>query len=201
MNPEILVDQIVLFHQNAIITWKNTAITLNEQGLMSAVEANHAYNYQLWQAEDRARRQDMGDTFVVTAKREIDTCNQKRNNQMENMDEHFMQTLNPAPYQNTKVHSETPGMMIDRLSILSLKIYHMDIQAKRQDVDASHRQACEGKLSQLQEQRNQLANCLKDLLIEIQNQTRTFRVYKQHKMYNDPKLNPELYQNPKAVQV
>lgn len=195
MNTDILIDEILNFHQNSIKTWKNTDITLALQGLMSAVEANHVFNYKLWHAEDRARRQDMGDAFVVAAKREIDACNQQRNNQMEKMDEYFIQTLEPASYLETKVHSETPGMMIDRLSILALKIYHMDIQAKRQDVDTQHQQSCQEKLIQLQAQREQLAKCLKDLIQEVQAKTRTFRVYKQHKMYNDPKLNPELYQN------
>jgi hypothetical protein len=111
------------------------------------------------------------------------------------MDEHLIQSLQPASHLSTKVHSETPGMMIDRLSILALKIYHMEIQANRQDADLPHRQSCELKLNQLQAQRDQLAACLQDLLFEVQEKTRTFRVYKQHKMYNDPKLNPELYQH------
>jgi hypothetical protein len=195
MNPEILIDEILDFHQNTINNWKNTPLTLSAQGLMAAIEANHAFNFKLWHAEDRARRQDMGDAFVVAAKREIDSCNQNRNNQMEKIDEYFIQTLEPASHLTTQVHSETPGMMIDRLSILALKIYHMDIQAKRDDVDSSHQQTCQEKLQQLQAQRRQLADCLKTLVQEIQNKTRTFRVYKQHKMYNDPKLNPELYQN------
>lgn len=194
MNAENLIHEIMDFHQNTIHAWKKTPLTLSEQGLMAAIEANHAFNFKLWHAEDRARRQDMGDAFVVAAKREIDSCNQNRNNQMEKIDEYFIQTLQPASHLATKVHSETPGMMIDRLSILALKIYHMDIQTKREDVDQTHQLSCQEKLNQLQAQKQQLASCLQDLLQEIQNKTRTFRVYKQHKMYNDPKLNPELYQ-------
>jgi len=197
MNAKNFVNAILDFHQAAILRWKTQGITQQEQALMAAVEANHAYNFQLWNAEDRARRQDMGDNFVVMAKREIDACNQKRNNEMEIMDGYFIAELDPAPHTQTKVHSETPGMMIDRLSILALKIYHMDLQTKRQDVDPMHQENCQIKLTQLKEQARQLGDCLQDLLMEIQEKTRTFRVYKQHKMYNDPKLNPELYASTK----
>ena len=190
---ENLVQQIADFHQQAIVRWKSSGVQTQHEDLLAAVEANHKFNYQLWHAEDRARRQDMGDNFVVEAKREIDSCNQQRNNQMEQMDQYFIRMLNPASHLSCKVHSETPGMMIDRLSILSLKIYHMDVQAKREDVEPEHRQTCQNKLSQLNQQHRQLIHCLSELLQEVKNQTRTFRVYHQHKMYNDPKLNPELY--------
>lgn len=199
MHAKNFVNAILDFHQSAILRWKTQGINQQEQALMGAVEANHAYNFQLWNAEDRARRQDMGDNFVVMAKREIDACNQKRNNEMEVMDGYFIAQLDPAPHTETKVHSETPGMMIDRLSILALKIYHMDLQTKRQDVDTMHQEHCQIKLAQLKEQARQLGDCLQDLLMEIQNKTRTFRVYKQHKMYNDPTLNPELYANTKVT--
>jgi hypothetical protein len=194
MNIITLVDQITNFHHDAIVRWKQTGVQTEEHDLMGAVEANHAYNYQLWHAEDRARRSDMGSDFIVAAKREIDQCNQRRNNEMEKIDQFIIGMLNPAPYENCKVHSETPGMMIDRLSILALKIYHMHLQTIRDDVDSHHIQQCNQKLQQLKAQKEQLSTCLKELLIEVENKTRTFRIYQQHKMYNDPKLNPELYQ-------
>jgi hypothetical protein len=190
---EKLIQQITDFHHQAIVRWKAFGVQTQEQDLMAAVEANHRFNYQLWHAEDRARRQDMGDRYVVEAKREIDFCNQQRNNQMEKIDQYLIALLNPASYEHCKVHSETPGMMIDRLSILSLKIYHMDLQTSRDDVDAQHVQNCLQKLAQLKIQHQQLSVCLAQLLDEVQNHTRTFRVYHQHKMYNDPALNPELY--------
>ena len=193
MNIDTLVKLITTFQHDAIVRWKQSGVQTQEQGVMQCVEANHAYNYQLWHAEDRARRQDMGDEFVVKAKREIDSCNQKRNNEMENIDKFMIQTLEPAPHQTCKVHSETPGMMIDRLSILALKIYHMKEQTLRQDVEPSHQEQCQAKFNQLCIQQQQLSDCLQELLHEIQNKTRTFRIYQQHKMYNDPQLNPELY--------
>ena len=193
MNINHIAEQIVQFQHDAIVRWKSNGVQTSQQDLLAAVEQNHQHNYLLWHAEDKARRNDMGDAFVVQAKREIDKHNQARNNQMEIIDLFFIEHLNPASHVECKVHSETPGMMIDRLSILALKIYHMHIQTERRDVDEHHRQQCQIKLTQLKLQHQQLTRCLDELLYEIQNKTRTFRIYQQHKMYNDPKLNPELY--------
>ena len=193
MNIPSLCQQIIDFHQNAIVRWKAHGVQTQELELMAFIEANHRFNFQLWHAEDRARRKDMGDAFVVEAKREIDDCNQRRNNQMEYIDKYFEDLLKPASHLDTRVHSETPGMMIDRLSILSLKIYHMHEQTIRQDVDATHIENCLSKHAQLKAQHQQLKRCLEELLDDIKNQKRTFRLYHQHKMYNDPNLNPALY--------
>lgn len=190
-----LVNQISALHRDCIVSWKKDRQTQNQDAFLTLVEENHAFNYQLWHAEDRARRDDMGYEYVYHAKREIDHCNQQRNNRMEYMDEWLFRTLNPAPASTCVVHSETPGMMIDRLSILALKAYHMDIQTSRKDVNEAHRNQCQEKLHTIEQQQHQLQQCLHELLEEIANQTRTFRVYHQFKMYNDPKLNPELYLN------
>ncbi len=187
------VTQIANLQRDCIINWKKTDIQLKEAGLLRLVEENHAFNYQLWHAEDRARRNDQGFEFVYHAKREIDLCNQQRNNRMEAMDEWFYTLLQPAAPSTCPVHSETPGMMIDRLSILALKAYHMGLQIARDDVDANHKQTCLTKFQTLEQQQTQLQHCLQSLLIETSNKTRTFRVYHQFKMYNDPTLNPELY--------
>ncbi len=187
------------FQQTAIENWKTQGIQYQESEWMSFVEANHAFNYQLWNAEDRARRNDMGDAFVVKAKREIDYFNQQRNNQMENIDKAMIELFQPASYEECPVNSEAPGMMIDRLSIMSLKIYHMRLQTLRTDVEHAHIQNCQMKLDQLYIQHQQLSQCLKELLEQVQQKTRTFRVYHQHKMYNDPSLNPELYQQKQTI--
>jgi hypothetical protein len=193
MNLKHIAEQIVQFHHDAIVRWKSDGVQTSQYDLMAAVEQNHQHNYLLWHAEDRARRNDMGDAFVVQAKREIDKHNQARNNQMEAMDHYFIEHLKPASHTQCKVHSETPGMMIDRLSILALKIYHMRLQTERLDVDEQHRKQCLAKLNQLNLQHQQLTQCLSELLQDIEHQNKTFRIYQQHKMYNDPKLNPELY--------
>ncbi|NSL17131.1 DUF4254 domain-containing protein [Tatlockia micdadei] len=187
------VTEIADLHHNCIVRWKNSELIFNHQNFLALVEENHAFNYQLWHAEDRARRDDMGYEFVYSAKREIDHYNQQRNNRMEAMDEWLYNALKPADPNDCPVHSETPGMMIDRLSILALKAYHMNLQAKREEVDDAHRQKCHRKWQTIIAQQNQLLDCLKHLFNEIADGTRTFRVYHQFKMYNDPTLNPQLY--------
>ncbi|ETO94499.1 DUF4254 domain-containing protein [Legionella oakridgensis] len=190
-----LVTQITTLQHDCIIAWKKNDIKLTQEGILRFVEENHAFNYQLWHAEDRARRDDMGFEFVYRAKREIDHYNQQRNNRMEAMDEWIFNQLRPSQAPHCPVHSETPGMMIDRLSILALKTYHMKLQTQRADVEESHRQTCLAKLAVIEEQKLQLQACLTQLFDEILKQTRTFKIYHQFKMYNDPKLNPELYQS------
>ncbi|APF01924.1 TPA: DUF4254 domain-containing protein [Legionella pneumophila] len=184
---------ITNLHKTSIIHWKTNGIEYQHKQFLQLVEENHAFNFQLWHAEDKARRDDMGFEFVYQAKREIDAYNQQRNNRMEAMDEWLYKALEPENHTNCPVNSESPGMIIDRLSILSLKSYHMDLQTKRQDVSIEHKMACAQKLEIIQQQLNQLALCLDELLNEVRAKTRTFRVYHQFKMYNDPKLNPELY--------
>lgn len=185
--------QIVALHQASLLDWKQNPVVLKHEHFLRLVEQNHAFNFELWQAEDRARRDDLGYEFVYRAKRQIDQYNQQRNNYMEKMDAWLFEALAPAQPDLCPVHSETPGMMIDRLSILALKSYHMRVQTARQDVDEAHRQSCLVKLHVIDQQKLQLQACLQILLDEVQTCQRTFRVYHQFKMYNDPTLNPELY--------
>lgn len=184
---------ITALHKQCIIHWKAHGVQFQHTEFYELVEQNHAFNFQLWQAEDRARRDDMGFEFVYQAKREIDKSNQLRNNKMESMDEWLFHKLNPMDDEQCPVHSESPGMIIDRLSILSLKSYHMALQTEREDVDEEHKTSCTNKLIIIHRQLDQLALCLEQLIEAIQAKKCTFRVYHQFKMYNDPKLNPELY--------
>src|SRR3990167_151344 len=172
MSTLIHVPAIVALHHDAIVLWKASGVCLRERNFLRIVEENHAFNYQLWHAEDRARRDDLGPEFVYLAKREIDSCNQQRNDCMEAMDVFMMKLLQPQP--DCPVHSETPGMMIDRLSILALKAYHMGVQVERQDVVEAHRERCREKLQIILMQKKQLAVCLDELLDALLKQTRTF---------------------------
>lgn len=184
---------LINLHHACIEQWKVTGVQYTQTGLYQLIEENHAFNYQLWHAEDKARRDDMGPEFVYKAKREIDGFNQQRNNRMEAVDEWFFTMLQPASPETCPVHSETPGMIIDRLSILSLKSYHMALQTTRQEVSQEHREQCANKLAVIKQQLTQLALCLEQLLEEVKAKKRTFRVYHQFKMYNDSSLNPQLY--------
>ncbi|KTD66315.1 DUF4254 domain-containing protein [Legionella spiritensis] len=188
-----IIDAIEPLHRNCIISWKQSGISYSFHDFLGLVEENHAFNYQLWHAEDRARRDDMGFEFVYRAKRDIDHFNQQRNNRMEAMDEWLVQSLRPVASAQCPVHSETPGMMIDRLSILALKAYHMNLQAERPDASLEHRQTCRQKFTVIIAQQQQLLACLRQLIKDVEAGQRTFRVYHQFKMYNDPTLNPELY--------
>lgn len=181
------------FHDACLERWQNMPPTLEAEGFYKLIQANHADNYQLWMAEDRARRDDKGFEFVYHAKREIDRWNQARNDQVEAMDLWLYEHLSPPPLGSCQVHSETPGMIIDRLSIMSLKIFHMAIQAKRPEATEAHRETCRHKLSVLKTQRVMLHECLLNLITDIQSGRRTFGLYRQFKMYNDPSLNPQLY--------
>lgn len=191
---------ITSLHEQKINSWKKQGIELSESGLLELVEQNHNFNYQLWHTEDKARRDDKGFEFVYKAKRLIDGYNQQRNNFMEKIDLWIFTELHPSTEKSCPVHSETPGMIIDRLSILSLKEYHMDLQTKRSDVDDKHINACKEKLSVIKAQKAGLKECLQNLLDEISANTRTFRLYNQFKMYNDPSLNPELAANNQLMQ-
>jgi uncharacterized protein DUF4254 len=163
-------------------------------GLWQAIEANHVHNRMLWEQEDLARRRNVPDSDIAANKRAIDAHNQSRNDAIERIDEMLLQSLSAVkPKPDARLNSETAGAMVDRLSILALKIKAMREQTQRKDVDREHIEACSAKLARLVEQRADLAGCLDRLLAECARGEGYFKVYRQFKMYNDPKLNPAIY--------
>jgi hypothetical protein len=159
------------------------------------IKANHRYNTLLWNEEDKARRTDVGAEKIAASKRLIDRHNQKRNDAVEAIDEAILIGLgNVARQPDACLHSETAGAMIDRLSILALKIFHMREQTERADASASHIETCRSKHERLIAQRKDLACCLDRLLSEAATGEAYFKLYRQFKMYNDAALNPYLYQ-------
>jgi hypothetical protein len=184
--------EITAFHDYALAAPGQPARF--ESGLWEAIETNHWHNGVLWEQEDLARRRNVPDADIASNKRAIDSNNQKRNDAIEHIDEALLQLLVTTKKRpEAKQHSETAGAMIDRLSILALKIHHMRIQSERADVDRSHIESCLARLQKLNEQRNDLAGCLDRLLAEAARGESYFKVYRQFKMYNDPKLNPAIY--------
>ena len=188
--PEIAARQTELTSR-----WHQTAPTASGDGLLRLLEENHLRNFSLWHEEDVARRDDLGFEAIYRAKRNIDRFNQERNNFAEQMDQAIAAELQPRE-SGCPRNSETPGMMIDRLSILALKEFHMHEETVRPDASAEHRAKCAEKLARIRRQRDALTACLGELLAEVAAGRRTFSVYFQFKMYNDPALNPQLYRQP-----
>ncbi|BCS52409.1 DUF4254 domain-containing protein [Geobacter sp. SVR] len=152
-------------------------------------------NYLLWHEEDKARRTDVDDSAIAAVKRAIDRLNQQRNDLIEKLDEAILEELSKTvPESPTEViNSETPGSIVDRISIMSLKVYHMDEDSRREDIDEQHRQRSLHRLGVLRLQRHDLYEALGYLLEDYRAGRKRMKLYKQFKMYNDPALNPELY--------
>jgi hypothetical protein len=174
--------------------WHSDPQAGSESGLNALILEQHRQNFALWHEEDRARAPLAPAEQIAQTKRNIDALNQVRNDLVEAIDREVLQQLEREGVRlSGELHSETPGMIIDRLSILSLKIFHTREQIERGDVDPDHIQRNRERLEVLIEQRADLAASLKKLWDEIQNGKRRFKMYRQLKMYNDPKLNPEIY--------
>ena len=184
---------------NRQIEWTDSwhkAPTPSQQGEpWLAIERNHRMNFDVWHAEDEARRDDLGPVNVYNAKRMIDRFNQSRNDAIEQFDVWLLSQLPPVR-QDAPLHSETAGMIVDRLSILALKLFHMRIESTRETADESHRKKCGQKCAVLEMQHKDLKECLQILFEEMAAGARQFKLYRQFKMYNDPNLNPQLYRKP-----
>lgn len=166
-----------------------------DESFSSAVEALHWANFELWHEEDKARAIQAGDSAVATAKRAIDRINQARNDQIEQCDSLLLGQLaaKHLPNPHAELHSETPGMMLDRLSIMSLKRYHTLEELRRPNAPTGHAVRNHERLSVLDRQRSDLAGCFDQLWQQVLRGKRRFQLYRQLKMYNDPELNPVLY--------
>lgn len=148
-----------------------------------------------WHLEDIIRNPAIDPVEALAIKRRIDSSNQERTDVVEYIDSYYLQQYATVkPQENASINTESPAWAIDRLSILALKIYHMRIEAERTDASAEHIANCKQKLSVLLEQRTDLSSAIDELLADIEQGRKYMKVYKQMKMYNDPSLNPVLYQ-------
>lgn len=190
----INVQKVLNLQRAKVEDWHTEFLVTEEILPFKFIEENHQWNFSLWHEEDIARIKDIDSNRIVEAKRNIDRYNQARNNAMEKIDEWILNFLN---FNNVAsigaMHSETPGMMIDRLSIMSLKRYHMNEETLRADANADHKEKCTEKVALLDEQISDLSSCLEAIFSKLQSGEIRFKVYRQLKMYNDPSLNPELY--------
>lgn len=172
--------------------WHSHASTTEETQLLELIRLNHEKNFQIWHREDIVRRKDIPLYCIVEEKRQIDEANQKRNDLIELIDQHIL-LAGPEFSESIPVHSESLGMIIDRLSILCLKEFHMQIEADRMSAPLAFRNANACKCGQIQSQQSLLSECMTSLFFEfMQGKKRPFDAFA-HKMYNDPSLNPQIY--------
>ena len=147
-----------------------------------------------WHLEDIIRNPEIDAVEALTIKRRIDKSNQDRTDLVELIDSYFLDKYKDIKVKpSAKINTESPAWAIDRLSILCLKIYHMQQEINRVDASIEHIDACKAKLSVLLEQKVDLSDALDQLLEDIERGDKFMKVYKQMKMYNDPPLNPILY--------
>lgn len=192
----INVSDIVKLQTETVARWHEEPLDNQYSGIEKAVCTQHQFNYQLWHQEDIARSRDVTDEKIAEVKRAIDGFNQNRNDWIEKVDDFISELVesNAMPLQDdARLNTETPGSVIDRLSILSLRIYHMIEQLERDDVDQSHLDSVNQKIAICRLQQDELSHSLQELLDDIFAGRKRHRTYRQLKMYNDPSLNPYLY--------
>ena len=200
--------EVINCHEDCLAQadWPGAEPTVAEGAeLLHWVRRNHFFNSSLWAQEDLARRTTVSAEEIAGNKRAIDRFNQARNDATERVDEILLTALglvdaasartdtpvSTVP-KGARLNSETAGSIIDRMSIMALKIHAMRQQTLRQDVDEAHRASSAVKLERLQQQRQDLGDCLDGLLADALAGRAYFKVYRQFKMYNDPRFNPAL---------
>jgi len=196
----VLIEQMndLLEHFDAWIeTWdRESEVPDSESNFSKRVLAMHQSNFRLWRLEDIMRRNDLPDALLVATKRNIDKLNQQRNDAIEKIDEELLEThYGYLQELDLPMRTETPGGALDRLSVLALKVFHMRQQAERKDASDSHKAACTNKLTILLRQQQDLRAAYSLMIDELNRGIVRYRIYRQFKMYNDPSLNPQLYNN------
>jgi hypothetical protein len=202
------VDAINRLHIETVDRWHREPID-NTYGdpnhspdcVMPVVCQQHQFNYLLWHEEDIARSPDVSDAEIARVKRAIDRYNQQRNDWIERVDDWITEDLQKNHVSldsSLRLNTETPGSAIDRLSIMSLRIFHLNEQLDRKDIDQTHIDKVTHRLAVCRLQFADLSHSLKELLVDIYAGTKRHRTYRQMKMYNDPSLNPYLYARKQA---
>ena len=205
--PVLTASAVIELHDRLLARsdWPQSEAALPTEALWLWIGTNHRNNCLLWAEEDLARRTRVSDSEIALNKRAIDGYNQARNDATERVDEILLTALglvDPASARDdaprstapagARLNSETAGSMVDRMSIMALKIDAMRQQTLRTDADAAHRAASEVKLARLLQQRDDLGGCLDALVADAAAGRAYFKVYRQFKMYNDPRFNPVL---------
>jgi hypothetical protein len=197
---QITADRLTAAQDDATAQWHTAAPPLPEENTPDSLALRmHRANFDLWHEEDKARDPKAPSEAIAQIKRNIDRFNQQRNDLVQSFDQLLLDALQAASLPNPQapLNSETPGLMLDRLSILALKIFHTQEEIDRgQRENSQHAERNRQRLAQLLEQRADLAGCLNALWAQVLSGERRFKLYRQLKMYNDPTLNPVLYTSP-----
>lgn len=205
----INVNDIVQMQIENVARWHKEPIDnpFSELGHNSSLLATtcqqHQFNYLLWHEEDIARSPDVSDSKIAEVKRNIDKYNQQRNDWIEKIDDWITADLiakEIASRADARLNTETPGSAMDRLSIMSLRIYHLEEQLCRMEIDQQHLEKVNMRLTVCRLQQKDLSHSLSELLVDIYSSVKRHRTYRQMKMYNDPTLNPYLYGSTKRVE-
>jgi hypothetical protein len=192
----IEVDAVIQLHRDMVVRWHRQDVDNPYEEFLGLVCRQCSFNYLLWHEEDIARSPDVSDAEIARVKRSIDRYNQQRNDAIEQLDDWITAKLveldvNARP--DARLNSETAGSVIDRLSILALRIYHLEEQTQRTDASPQHLESVERKLAIALAQRDDLSQSLRELIEDIFAGHKRHKTYRQMKMYNDPALNPYLY--------
>ncbi len=187
-------------HDRANEHWHNSSLQAPDirDSFDKLILEQHRANFDLWHREDAARDPLAADQAIAAVKRAIDKLNQRRNDLTERIDQALLAFIPPLA-EDLPLNSETPGLIIDRLSILALKLFHTEEEARRPDAGEGHHRRNRERLAILIEQRHDLEGCLHVLWQDVLAGRRRFKLYRQLKMYNDPALNPVLYARTGAI--
>lgn len=196
------IAEILQLHENTVAQWHAQPISNSYKGWLNLVCQQHIFNYELWHQEDIARGPNVSDQEIARVKRAIDKFNQQRNDCIERLDDAIGDMLalqGVQPNADARQNTETPGSAIDRLSILSLRLYHYVEQTGRRDVDAAHLDRVRERIEICRMQRADLSQALVELLADLTAGRKRHKTYRQLKMYNDPSLNPYIYSAKKGA--
>jgi hypothetical protein len=190
------VKEVLELQRLTVALWHDEPISQPYPDFLGLVCRQHGFNFMLWHEEDVARSPDVSDSQIAAVKRAIDGYNQQRNDAIEKLDEWLaaqLHTQGVVPVAGARLNTETPGSVIDRLSIAALRIYHMEEQAARTSASLGHRAKARSRLEILFRQQHDLAQSLVELLDDLFSGRKRLEIYRQFKMYNDPTLNPQMY--------
>lgn len=194
----ISLQAVTTLHEDCVARWHSQPIDNPYDAFLAVVCEQLAYNYRLWHEEDKARSPTASDAEIAQVKRAIDKLNQQRNDWIEKLDDWITEELgrqNVVSPAEAPQNTETLGSSIDRLSILALRIYHLAEQLARPGATPQHQESVQRKLAIARAQREDLSRSAQQLANELFAGRKRHKTYRQLKMYNDPTLNPYLYQS------